>query len=291
MFFKLYQDIFNFEVSALFAAFLRITIISFPLVWTLFNLKNILFYSNPNKFFRSEYYLKFFNYEPYNFSLFKIFNSEYSQQIILSLFFIFGLFSILGFLTNISIFIFLIIYISIQNRIVIIEDSNGNAVIRVMLLSLLFTDCGSKYSIDRIIGISSNLDYINGWGIKLFQFYFSFIYLAASIEKLKDRFWRNGSALKNILLNPYWGRTCVTKFNIFRFAVCNKKLGFILCYLVIFLEFFIPPLLYFSSFRIFSIIFLIMFNIAISMFIRMGFLFPTPVMLLGILFFINSYFN
>ena len=287
------QDIYNFffeyKIYSSFAAFLRISYCSFVVLWFLSIIKDIYFFSKPDGIFNSNKYL-YINKDIYpQISLFNInifAHSKLFHKLIFVIFFISGITSTIGFLTNISLAIFTIAFISIQSRIFPLILTAGDVVIRLMLISLIFIDCGSQYSIDNILGIASNSQLIDGWTIRLFQINLCALYFFSGILKLSDKEWLNGNIVKYSICSGAWGGKIYLKFPL------NKYLDFILklcTWAVIVFEYLSFPLFFISELRPIGIIFGILFHLCTVLFMRIGAF--GPIMILAIFSFLNNYFS
>jgi hypothetical protein len=215
--------------------------------------------------------------------LFNLFpKSKLFHKLIFVLFFIFGIFSIIGFITNISLLIFTIAFISIQSRIFTIIITGGDCIIRMMLFALIFIDCGSRYSIDGFLGWSSNLEYIDGWTIRLLQINICIIYLFSAIAKLNDKTWLGGNTVKYAIYSGTWGRRLFLNLRL------KEWIWKSLTWSVLLFEYFAPILFGISELRIFAIIFGICFHLGTTIFMTIGSF--GPIMILALLSFCNQYF-
>jgi len=285
------QDICNFflgyNIHTSFASFLRITYCSFPILWFLSMIRDIWNFSKPDGIFDGKNYLYVDKNTYPHLSLFNIFpHSKLFHKIIFILFFIFGITSIIGLFTNISLIIFTISFISIQNRIHPIISTAGDVVIRFMLISLIFIDCGSRYSIDNILGIASNLDFINGWTIRLLQINICMMYLFSAMVKLKYDEWLSGYAIKKVIYHATYGRKIYFKLPLNKYLDFSLKL---LTWATIIFEYMAFPLFFISEFRPIGIILGILLHIGIIVFMRVGAF--GPIMILAIFSFLNNYFS
>jgi hypothetical protein len=175
-------------------------------------------------------------------------------------------------------------FISIQSRAFPCFFSGGDVISRILLLALLFSDCGAKYSLDYIIGISSGHDLINGFFIRVIQLTICFGYVVNVIKKLNNTnsSWLKGEAAKNAFLSGLWGRRLLTKF------FSNKYIYKSMTYSVILYEL-VAPLLLINQIRPIVLIFGLSFHIGTIYFMRLGFF--GPMMIISLLFFANEYFK
>jgi hypothetical protein len=240
-------------------------------------------FSRNDSIFNSKSYKDFCNSHYPQISLFNYFESALAQKIIFICFFVFGVFSAIGLLTNVSLFIFLICLISIQSRIFPILFTGGDSIARLLVLCLLFTDCGSKYSVDSLIGISTNHEQVDGWAIRLFQINIAFIYFWSSLYKLNDTYWTEGTAIRNAIISKLWGKQICVKY--FTIPIVSKSLT----YSVLIFEYFAPVLLLVPDTRIFASFFAVLMHLGISIFMRIGYF--GPIMAISAFSFMNSLFK
>lgn len=283
----LIQDIYNFffeyKIHSSFAAILRISYCSFFVGWFAYTIKDIWEFSKPDGIFNGKKYIEISTTRQPQISLFNIYpNSKFFHELIFILFFIFGIFSIIGFMTNISLLIFTIAFISIQSRVWVILVTGGDPISRMMLFSLIFIDCGSKYSVDSFLGYSSNLDFIDGWTIRLLQINICILYFFSAISKLKDQTWLNGDTVKYAIYSGTWGRRLFLNLRL------KEWIWKSLTWSVLLFEYFAPILFSISELRIFAIIFGICFHLGTTIFMTIGSF--GPIMILALLSFCNQYF-
>lgn len=283
-FIDIYNFLFNYQIYSEFAAFLRILSVGyllFCLVW--FYKDAWAFSSSAGPFGDKDY--KNFSRDIYpQFSLFDYFDNQvFAQRFIFINFFIFGFFSIIGLFTNISLFLFLVMMISIQSRIFPIIYSAGDSIARILITCLFITDCGAQYSVDNILGLSSNQNIINGTGIRILQISICMIYFWSSIYKLRDQYWLNGDAIKNAIASPIWGKRWCLKF------WSTNLVSKIITWSVLTFEYFSPALFFIKETRNFAIIYAICMHICVTIFMRIGYF--GPIMIISILSFCNDFFK
>ena len=278
----IYNFFFEYKISSYFASILRILYCGYFLFSFLYIFKYIILFSKPEGPYASEFYdssdlrqSSLFNYRC-------IIKSKLAQIIILSLFIISGITSIFGFLTNFSIFIFFLTYASLQARTYPLLCSDADVYARVMLFSLSLIDCGSRYSIDYLLGLSSNLDMIDGWSLRIIQLTVISSYFMSSTHKFKDKYWQEGLALRNAVLSVAWGRRLCK--NIFSNLFIAKTLNYgTICF-----QFLSPILFFIKETRPFAILFAISLHLGMLIFLRIWFFAPTVI--LALLSFCNKYF-
>ena len=287
--YNIYNFIFNYEIKASFGAFLRFITSSFIIIFLSWHLRDILNFSHPNKIFSYANYRRFCEDKYPQISLFNIKcfgESILFHKLIFILFFVSGLSSALGLLTNFSIFIFMITFISIQSRVFPCFFSGGDVISRVLLLALLFTDCGAKYSMDYALQISSNAEVINGFFIRVVQLTICLGYITNAIRKLSNPSgyltWIRGEAVKNAFLSGIWGRRLLPEF--FK----NKYIYRPMTYSVVLYEL-LSPLFFVNQTRSIILIFGLVFHMGTIIFMRLGFF--GPMMLIALAFFANEYFK
>ena len=280
----IYNFLFNYQIYSEFAAFLRIISVGYLIFCLAWFYKDAWAFSSLDGPFGDKDYKNFSRNIYPQFSLFDYFsNQNFAQKFIFTNFFIFGFLSIVGLFTNISLFLFLIMMISIQSRIFPIIYSAADSIARILITCLFITDCGSQYSIDNILGISSNQDIINGTGIRVLQISICMIYFWSSIYKLRDKYWLNGDTTKNAIASPIWGKRWCLKF-----WSANLVSKIITCSVLIF-EYFAPALFFIKETRNFAIIYAICMHLFITIFMRIGYF--GPIMILSIISFCNDFFK
>lgn len=280
----IYNFFFNYQIESSFAAFLRVITCGYVTAFIGWSIKDVLFFSHPNKIFSGENYIRFCKEKYPQISLFNIFpNSIVAYKIIVFCCFLFGIFSTLGFITNLSVLLFTIFFISLQSRILPIIFTGGDVVVRVLLVALFFIDCGSRYSLDYLLNISTDQQAVNGFGARLVQLTIVFGYFLSGFAKLKDNFWVSGEAFKNAMHSVLWSRRiCLDLFK-------RKFIYLPLNYSVLFFEFFAPILFALKETRVFAIFFGILLHLGIIIFMRIGFF--GPIMLIALMYFCNSFFK
>lgn len=280
----IYNFLFNYQIYSEFAAFLRIISVGYLIFCLAWFYKDAWAFSSPEGPFGEKDYKNFSRNIFPQFSLFDYFsNQTFAQKFIFINFFIFGFLSIIGLFTNISLFLFLIIMMSIQSRIFPIIYSAADSIARILITCLFITDCGSQYSIDNILGISSNQDIINGTGIRVLQISICMIYFWSSIYKLRDNYWLNGSAVKNAIASPIWGKRWFLKF--WSANLVSK----IITFSVLIFEYFAPAFFFIKETRNFAIIYAIFMHLFITIFMRIGYF--GPIMIISIMSFCNDFFK
>ena len=281
----IYDLIFNFQIKSSFAAFLRVLTCGFVLSFVAWHIKDIVFCCHPKKIFSYTNYIKFCENLYPQISLFNIKTLGQSViflNIIFGLFFISGLCSIFGLLTNLSILIFLITFISIQSRAFPVFFSGGDVVSRILLLSLFLTDCGSRYSIDNLLHWSTNLDLIDGWAIRIVQGTILGGYFVSGINKINKNCWADGLALLYSIFSGLWGRRL--NLEILKYDIIHKSLSFG----SLFIEIVNPILFLFKETQNIALLIAASLHLGIIIFMRLGFF--GPIMLVGLSFFCNRFF-
>jgi len=279
----IYNYIFNYQIFSSFTAFLRFIICGY-LTYLFFNIREDAWnFSRNDYIFNSKSYKELCYFYYPQVSLFNYFESTFAQKTIFICFFIFGIFSTIGFLTNFSLLIFFICFVSIQSRIFPIIFNGGDSVSRLLVLCLLLTDCGSRYSIDNLIGISTNQDQVDGWAIRLLQINIAFIYFWSSLYKLNDQFWIEGIIIKNATASKLWGRQLYLKY--FSLPIVSKTLT----YSVLIFEYFAPLLLLLPETQLLAAFFAMSMHLGICIFMRIGYF--APIMVICACSFMNSLFK
>jgi hypothetical protein len=274
----------HYQVKTSFTAFLRVITCGYITFFIAWIIKDALYFSHPNKIFSGKDYISINKNKCGQISLFNIFpDSILAQKLIFILFFVFGVMSTIGLFTNISILFFSIFFISIQSRIFPIVSTGGDSISRMLLLALLFTDCGSKYSLDYLLKISSNLSTVDGFGIRVIQMTVCGAYFTSALFKINDYFWVRGEALRNAMFSLNWGRRLFINF--FNKQIVYKPMN----YSIMFFQLFSPILFYLKETRLLAIIFGILMHLGIIIFMRLGFF--GPIMVISVMYFTNQYFK
>jgi hypothetical protein len=279
----IYNFFFEYKISSYFAAILRVLYCGYFFFSFLYIFKYIIIFSDPKGPYSTNFYLNANIKQTSLFNLKNLRESKLAQIIILFLFIVSGITSIFGFFTNLSILIFLLTYASLQARADMILYSDADVFARVMLFSLLLIDCGSKYSIDYLLGMSSNLEMIDGWSLRIIQLTIIGAYFTSAIQKTKDTYWLQGVALRNAALSVAWGRRIFKKFFLNLFIAKTLNYGTI-CF-----QLFSPILFLIKETRPFAILFSIGLHLGMLVFLRIWFFAPTVI--LALLSFCNQYFT
>lgn len=148
----------------------------------------------------------------------------------------FCLLSMVGFITNISILCFLILFISLQNRIKKFISSTGDSVAQAILFFILISPCGLSFSIDSFFlngSFFSNFK-IPGFSILCLQWMVILMYFFAAICKLNDKAWLDGTIILVSTRSPIWSK----KLKAGGFFEKHEIFNFILSRIVICYQFF-----------------------------------------------------
>jgi hypothetical protein len=283
-----YNDIYNFfcnyTINSNYLAFLRIITCGYIISFYLFLIKDCFAFIDPNGIFSYSDYKKFSTYQFPQISLYNIIgNSKIFSYGILYAFFLSGILSTIGLLTTFSLWIFLICMISIQNRVTVLVLSGGDIIGRLLILALCLIDSGSKFSVDNILGISTDLNKVDGWTIRLVQITVVFGYFVSSLRKLNDYYWLSGQAIRNAISSHLWGQKI--KLRLFT----NKFLCTAVNYCVLLFQLMSPVIFLIKETNFLVILFGIVLHASIIIFLRIGFF--GPIMLISIMYFCNEYFN
>lgn len=271
---------FDYYISSYFIGVYRILTVSVLTIYLLYIHKHAINFSKYNGIFPYKIYKNLNkNFFP---SIFNYYHFYYFNYIIIYLFYITGLFSIIGIFTNISLLIFIFCLRSLQNRISPILSSGGDIIANIILWSLVLIDCGAKLSLDSFI-FHKNIDYINAWSFRLIQITISFGFMSAGIFKLLSKSWRRGTALRNALLFTEWSKNRFT--NIFK----NKLIYLLSNYAVFTYQIFSPILFWFPLSTPFAIIFGCSLHYMMILTLRIGYF--GPITIIGILSFLANYFR
>jgi len=279
--YTIHNFFFNYYISSYFVGFYRILTVSILLSYLAYIHKDLINFSKHDGIFPYSDYKSLSLSYGISFSIFNYCSFYYLNYIIIYLFYISGVFAIIGLFTNFSLLIFIFCLLSLQSRISPILSSGGDVIANVVLWSLFFINSGAALSLDSII--FSKHEYINGWSFRLIQITISFGFLSAGIIKLLSRVWRNGVALRNAILYTNWSKDG-TK-NLFK----NKI--FYLCanYSVIIYQVLAPILFWVPNFTIYGIIFGTLLHFSMIITLKIGYF--APITIVAILSFLANYFQ
>jgi len=279
---------FDYTVSTTFLSYLRIIVCSFVLIDFIMLRRDILSHILPNSLFPYKSFLKINSEQIYNgynlFSIKDLCKSATFSYFMFYAFYFFALASILGIFTSFSLLALFVIYVSIQNRAVPIWSTAGDQVITLLILCLAFTKCGEKLSLDFLMNNLQAQDYSNGWPIRFFQIYLSWIYFNAGVAKTKDSLWYSGEALRYALFNICWGKRHAYIVKLF-----NNKLTKYANYSIILIQFFAPLFLWLNDTRFIYVLILMCFHLGIFLFLRIGYF--GPLMIVSLLTFFDYLFK
>lgn len=273
----IYNFFLNYQIPSSFAAMLRITWPIFAMFCVTCLLRDIIFFTHPTKGIYNGKWYKYFNEKVYpQYSILNWFPESVSGYwIIIFLFYVSGITSALGLLTNISLFIFCISAVSLLTRITPLCSCGADAVHRMLYFSLVFIDCGSQYSIDNLLGIATDKPYIDGWTIRLLQVYLCSIYMCSTFSKLPDQFWKNGEVMRNSIFNIGYGKRYPILLKYFAKPVMYKSFA----WFVLIFEWLAFPLYFIEQTRPFAVFCGICFHVGIILFLRLGSFGPVMIML------------
>lgn len=154
-----------------------------------------------------------------NISIFLLNPSNFNVDIILFFSVISSLLLTVGFCTEFVCFICYFLFINLTNRMPYIFNA-GDSLLRIILLLLVFSNCGHYISVDNIIYNRAQLDaFTNPLAIRLIQIVTIKVYIDAFYSKLLNNFWLKGTGLY-YCLNNFW----VNRYNINPYL---NKYGFI----------------------------------------------------------------
>jgi hypothetical protein len=243
--------------------------------------KDIFFFTRRSGIYPIDFFIK--NCKAYSrTNLFLLSKNQKFDDIILISFYLFGFMSFIGLFTNVSLIIFYFLLISIQQRIAPINQSGGDIVANIIILCLIFMDCGASLSVDSLFR-TGTISTIDGWPMRLIQISISFGYFWSGIFKINSPEWRSGEALKNAMLFTYWSKyRCKNLFK-------NKYISILGNYSVVFFQFFAPILFWVQDLRPFAIIYGIIIHLLMIINLKIGYF--GPIMIVGILSFAVNYFK
>lgn len=119
---------------------------------------------------------------------------------------LFSITLLLGLWSRFSSLMLFILITSFHHRNIHILNS-GDTLLRLFTFFMIFAPIGRAFSIDRIMRILRGteniaLPMVSIFGQRLLQFQFSWVYLCATVFKLKGDEWLNGTALSTVLKIP-----------------------------------------------------------------------------------------
>lgn len=279
--YDIHNFFFNYYISSTFIGAYRILTVLVLFIYLLYIYKDLVNFSKYDGIFP---YKDFKTYCLCNFSKFNIFyyyDNYNLNYIIIYLFFISGIFSIIGLFTNISLLLFIFCLQSLQHRISPILSSGGDIIANVILYCLFFIDSGAGLSIDSLL---FNKDvYVNAWSIRLIQITISFGFMFAGIIKFSSNSWRQGEAIKNAMLFTTWSK------NKFKKLFKCKIIYLTINYSVVMYQIFSPIFFWTPNLTIFGIIIGVTLHFLMILNLKIGYF--GPITIVAILSFLANYFR
>lgn len=286
-----YDWIFNYQIHSSFAAFLRVSVVSYFTFWVLFASHEIKVWSQPEGVFGIKTFMSsqvsggvplacftFFEY---------IKNSKILRKCFFALFYLSSILAISGLITNISLAIFTLCFISIQHRIYPVFMNNGNTIEKILLIFLTFVDCGSRYSLDEYFKISSNLDFVDGWGVRMIQISLPVIYFLSVQYKGEDLAWVRGGVLKMCVMSNAIMRS--TGKYLYPYLIhSNRWILRAATKTALWFEYFAIPLFIFDATRPIALGYFMLMHFLILIFFKIDHFGST--MMIALLFYLNEYF-
>lgn len=287
----IYDWIFNYQIHSSFAAFLRVSVVSYFTFWVLFASHEVKIWSDPKGVFD----LKSFKLSQISgsipltlFSLFEYINySKILRKCFFILFYLTSALAISGLITNISLAIFTMCFISIQHRVYPVFMNNGNTIEKILLFFLTFVDCGSKYSLDQYLKISSNLDFVDGWGVRMIQISIPTIYFLSAQYKGKDKAWAQGAILRICFMSTSLMRSIV-KYTYPYIIHRNQWILRVSSKMTLWFEYFSIFLFMFDQTRPIVIGYFMLMHLLILIFFKIDHFGSS--MIISLLFYLNEYF-
>ncbi|NBP57052.1 hypothetical protein EBU71_11080, partial [bacterium] len=207
---SIYNFFFNYYLPIEYVAGIRVLTYSWFVGYWAYRFKDFYLYSKPDGFYGYNAW-QLFKQERACYSYLYAFDfiakSNFMHKFLFATFFVSGMAAAVGFLTNISSVIFWLALISISQRILYINGCAGDLFAKTVTFCLMFVDSGSKYSIDSMLNISSNLEYVDAWTFRLVQIALCTCYFFSAWHKIEDKPWIDGEAFKFSLLSKNWCRT------------------------------------------------------------------------------------
>jgi hypothetical protein len=294
---NIYNFFFNYKINSEIAAFLRVASYGWIVSHWIYRFKDFYLFSKPNGIFNNEIWSNYTssnNHNSFGYLLYfnKLADSNVFHKFLFFGFFVFGAFSTIGFLTNISGFLFFLCFISLSQRLSLINGCAGDIFAKLIIFCLMLVDTGAKYSLDSYLGISSNSLTVDAWSFRIIQIALCTCYIFSSWHKIEDDSWKNGTAMPFSMVNKNWSRLdefFFPKFirNIYINIFTKSRISLLLGYLVIIAEYSIPFLYMISNLRIYGVCLAILFHIGTLIFLRLGHFAIT--LIIANLFFLGSF--
>jgi len=273
---------FSYYASSEFIGIYRIAACAILLVYFTVIFKDTMIFSSVGGVYSYETFKNKMKSEENAINLFVYLKFKYSNYLIIGAFYFFGVLTLIGFYTNLSLILFFILFLSLQTRISPINTSGGDMVANFILLLLCFMDSGANFSLDSFLSNQPPPDLVAAWPLRLIQISVSFGYLWSGLIKINSQDWFLGNAVSNSVLYSPWGKRN------FKRLFTNPFAGRLFCISIIFYQFFAPVLFWIQEFRPFAIVFGIVIHIGMSLTLRIGYF--GPIMILEILSFAANYF-
>lgn len=294
---SIYNFFFDYKINAEIAAFLRVTAYGWTVAHWAYRFKDFYMFSKPNGFFGHEIWSEFIitnkgNSFTYLLSFNRLAKSKIFHNFLFFGFFVFGALSMVGFLTNIFGFLFFLCFMSLAQRLSIVNGCAGDIFAKIIIFCLMFVDTGAKYSLDNYLGISSNSLMVDAWSFRIIQIALCTCYIFSAWHKIDDESWRNGLALPFSLINKNWARTDESFFpkflrDIYIRILCTSRTIVFCNYLMVIVEYAISCLYLVPNLRIYGICLAILFHLSSLACLRLGHFAIT--MIIANLFFLGSF--
>jgi hypothetical protein len=277
-----YNFFFNYYVSPEFIGAYRIAACAILLIYLTIIIKDVLIFCKSDGIYPYHAFKKSMLGINNNFNLFLYLNFPSAHYFILFAFYLFGILSLVGLFTSLSLPIFFILFLSLQSRISPINSSGGDVISNFILFLLCFMNSGAALSLDSIFLNNDITDAVPGWPLRLIQISISFGYLWSALFKIISPDWTLGSAVTNAVFFSSWGKKNFNK------VLMNKLIARTSSITVILFQFFAPVLFWIQELRPLAIIFGILLHLMMCLTLRIGYF--GPIMILGILSFAANYF-
>lgn len=277
---SIYHFFFQYTISSEIAAFLRIISYGWFLCHWAFRFKDFYMFSKPNGFYSNESWAQYKIANACNsFGYLLHFNclnrSNMFHKFLFFGVFTFGTLSMFGFLTNISEFLFFLCFISLSQRLSLINGCAGDIFAKLITFCLIFVDTGAKYSLDSYLGISSNSLMVDAWSFRIIQIALCTCYIFSASHKIIDDSWRTGVAVPWSLINKNWSRVdhpFLPEFIREKYVHIMSKSRIIVfsTYLTVITEYAISLLYLVSELRIYGVGLAILFHLGTMATLRLG---------------------
>jgi hypothetical protein len=280
--FFIHHFFFEYYVSTEFLGFYRIITCGTILSYLVYIYKDIWKFTKPDGIFNYDFFhIHAFHAFKINKLLYLFQYKSFSVILYISLY-IFGIFALIGFFTNLSLICFFILLMSFQHRIRPILQSGGDVIANFLLFNLMLMPTGLSLSVDKYI-FNYDIDFTYGWPLRLIQVTLTLGYLSSALHKMRSWDWGCGHALKNALLFTMWSK------NRFKKLFANELIFKSANYITVWFQILAPFFFWIQELRLPTIIIGILIHFIMILTLKIGYF--GPIMIVAILSFAANYFQ